>query len=255
MKKIWICLLALWLCTSAAAPARAAADGSYLAATLTHYLNPDTGRTDDGGTQNAALGEGMCRSVVYEKALVEIQDGRCFVTVRLQLMSNMRDFRLSVQQAPGGAYAAVTPAVMQEDIARDTADYRFEIPALDSYLCWAMYVVPMGRDVKFYMNLDTALAEGTGDFVAPRRTVPSAGAPDAGAETPPAGGTPVVPAGSDAATAGRSGPGTPAPAAPAAGGTGTPAPGTAGPAEPPGGTGNAGLSGNPGNTGNTETAG
>ncbi|MDR0381444.1 MAG: hypothetical protein LBH86_05565 [Oscillospiraceae bacterium] len=182
MRKRWICLLALWLCVSAAAPALAAADGAYLAATNTHYLNPDTGRTDDGGTQNAALGEGMCRSVVYEKALVEIRDGRSFVTVRLQLMSNMRECALSVQREPGGAYTAVTPTVMQEDAARDTADYRFEVPAVDSYLSWEMYVIPMGRSVKFYMNLDTALTEGTGDFLAPRPA--GAGAPAAETETP-----------------------------------------------------------------------
>ncbi|MDR1158445.1 MAG: hypothetical protein LBK75_09140 [Oscillospiraceae bacterium] len=257
MKKRRICLLALWLCVSAAVPARAAADGTYLAATHTHYLNPDTGRTDDGGTQNAALGEGMCRSVVYEKALAEIRDGRCFVTVRLQLMSNMRDFRLSAQQTPGGAYAAITPAVMQEDAAQDTADYRFEIPALDSYLCWEMYVVPMGRDVKFYMNLDTALTEGTGDFVAPRRTDAGTDTSDAGVETSSAansaGDTPNTPDGVDTAAAGGTGAGTPVPDA-SASPADTSAPNTAGPADPPGDagvSGDIGVSGNAGDTGNT----
>jgi hypothetical protein len=145
-------------------PAFAAADGVYLTETHTYYLNPDTGVTDDGGTKNAALGEGMCRSVVYEKALVEIDGGKIYATVRLQLMSNMRDFSLFVQDAPGGSYTKVSPRAAAEDAGEDTADYRFELPSLGAYMSWEMYVIPMGRDVKFYMNLSESLNEGSGDF-------------------------------------------------------------------------------------------
>jgi hypothetical protein len=169
------------------APAAAAGDGAYLAATNTYYLNPDTGVTDDGGTQNAALGEGMCRSVVYKNALVERDGGKIHLTVRLQLMSNMQDFRLYVQSAPGGAYSSVRPRAMQEDVSKDTADYRFEIPSVTSYVSWEMYVIPMGRDVKFYMNVSDALTEGGGDFVVSvKPAAPSATPPSATPEiTPP----------------------------------------------------------------------
>ncbi|MDR1603340.1 MAG: hypothetical protein LBS10_00915 [Gracilibacteraceae bacterium] len=146
-------------------PLPAAEDGAWLAATNTYYLNPDTGETADGGTQNAAIGEGMCRSVVYKDALVEWENGRVFLTVRLLLLSNMRDVRLSVQQGPGGAYQSVAPRVIAEDAGADSADYRFEVPAQTGYISWEMYVEPMGRDVKFYMNVSDALREGSGDFV------------------------------------------------------------------------------------------
>ncbi|MDR1205832.1 MAG: hypothetical protein LBL26_10200 [Peptococcaceae bacterium] len=147
------------------APVFAVSDGVYLTVTNTYYLNPDTGVTDDGGSKNAALGEGMCRSVVYGKALAEIDGGKVYATVRLQLMSNMRDFRLFVQDAPGGGYTKVTPRVTAEDAGADTADYRFELPSVGAYISWEMYVIPMGRDVKFYMNLSESLTEGSGDFV------------------------------------------------------------------------------------------
>ena len=42
--------------------ASALSAGVYTASVVTTYYNPDTGEVDDGGTANAALGEGMCRS-------------------------------------------------------------------------------------------------------------------------------------------------------------------------------------------------
>ncbi|MDR1069568.1 MAG: hypothetical protein LBL37_02105 [Gracilibacteraceae bacterium] len=167
--------------TCFASPVWAAADGAYLAATNTYYLNPDTGLTDDGGSQNTAIGEGMCRSVVYKDALAEIENGQIYLTVRLLLMSNMRDVRLWVQQGPGGAYQSVTPRIMMEDAAADSADYRFAVPALTGYISWAMYVEPMGRDVKFYMNVSDALREGSGDFIV---SVKPAAAPAEASEPP-----------------------------------------------------------------------
>jgi hypothetical protein len=160
-------LLALSFMLTAALYAAAAdePDGAYTTATNTYYLNPDTGVTDDGGTKNAALGEGMCRSVVYDTALVELTGGKIYLTVRLQLMSNMKDFRLFVQDEPKGGYTKVTPRVMAEDAGADTADYRFEIPSVTAYMSWEMYVIPMGRDVKFYMNVSDTLSPGSGDFI------------------------------------------------------------------------------------------
>jgi hypothetical protein len=148
-------------------------DGAYIAPTNTYYLNPDTGVTDDGGSKNAALGEGMCRSVVYKDALVEFNGDKIYATVRLQLMSNMKDFRLYVQDGAGDSYtkesprsySKVAPRVMTEDAGADTTDYRFEIPSVTAYMSWEMYVIPMGRDVKFYMNLSDDLTPGGGDFV------------------------------------------------------------------------------------------
>ncbi|MDR1299242.1 MAG: NEAT domain-containing protein [Oscillospiraceae bacterium] len=170
MQKYRTLAAALVLALAIAAPFAAAAaqeeDGVYLAETITNYLNPDTGVTDDGGSKNAALGEGMCRSVVYEKALVEIIGGKIYATVRLQLMSNMKDFRLYVQDEPKGGYTKAAPRVMQEDAGADTADYRVELPDVTSNMSWEMYVIPMGRDVKFYMNLSDSLTQGGNvDFV------------------------------------------------------------------------------------------
>jgi hypothetical protein len=150
-----------------AVSANEAGDGVYLAATNTYYLNPDTGVTDDGGSKNAAIGEGMCRSVIYEKALVEIDGGKVYATVRVQLVSNMGAIKFTVQKKAGdpAGYASVSPRIIAEDAGTDTADYRFELPSVTSYIGCSTYVTPMGRDVKFYMNLSGSLTEGSADFV------------------------------------------------------------------------------------------
>ncbi|MDR2295886.1 MAG: hypothetical protein LBD95_03725 [Clostridiales Family XIII bacterium] len=160
-------LAALLAAAALPATAFAADDGVYLAATNTYYLNPDTGVTDDGGSRNAAIGEGMCRSVIYEKALVEIAEGKIYVTVRMQLVSNMGEILFTVQRKAGdpASYAAASPRIIAEDAGADTADYRFSVPAVNSYIGCSTYVTPMGRAVKFYMNLSSDLTAGSADFV------------------------------------------------------------------------------------------
>jgi hypothetical protein len=212
-----LCAL-LFAAVTGAVAAFAADDGVYLAATNTYYLNPDTGVTDDGGSGNAAIGEGMCRSVIYEKALAEIQDGKVYVTVRMQLVSNMGAIKFTVQQKAGdsASYASVSPRITAEDAGADTADYRFQVPAVDSYIGCATYVTPMGRDVKFYLNLSDNLTAGSGDFVVTVKPVAATQTADAGAQTPaPATDTPAAreqsPPGTDnsSATAGSPGEGDP----------------------------------------------
>ncbi|MCD7905382.1 MAG: S-layer homology domain-containing protein [Clostridiales bacterium] len=131
---------------------------SYVADTVTSYLNPDTGETDDGGTANAELGEGMCRSAVYEKAVIEETDEGVIITMRMLLYSNLSDIRLAVQDEPGGSYSDVSYNVIKESSSTDSADLRFSAPAGDSYIRITMYVAPMGRDVCFYMNCDMSTA-------------------------------------------------------------------------------------------------
>ena len=131
-------------------------NGKYTMDTVTHYLNPDTGKTDDGGTQNAELGEGMCRSAVYEKAVVEKSDDGISITMRMLLYSNLSDIRFAVQESPKGAYKDIKYSIVKE--GADSADIKFKAPKEDSYVRVKMYVAPMGRDVCFYWNCDPSTA-------------------------------------------------------------------------------------------------
>lgn len=136
-------------------------DGTYTVKTVTSYVNPDTGKTDDGGTGNSELGEGMCRSVIDEKAEIEQKNGKVTITMRMKLYSNLSNIRIATQESPNGKYNEVKYNVLKESSSTDSADIQFELPSTDAYVQTKMYVVPMGRDVCFYWKCDTSKAESS----------------------------------------------------------------------------------------------
>lgn len=159
MKKIGVFGLVLTLVLSMMSISAFALDnGTYEVDTKTYYLNPDTGVTDDGGTGNAELGEGMCRSAVFEKAIVEKTDSGVKITMRMLLYSNLSNIRFAVQQSPKGEYQSIKYSVVKQTASSNSADIQFTAPSADSYVQVKMYVGPMGRDVCFYWNCDTASA-------------------------------------------------------------------------------------------------
>ena len=148
-------------------PALALDFGVYTASTTTNYLNPDTGVTEDGGTQNVELGEGMCRSAVGDTALIEVDaDGNVYVTMRMLLYSNLSKIKFYTQAKSGGSYSAASASITAENAANDSADFRFKVPKAGCNVKTTMYVAPMGRDVTFFWNVNAGSAKaGSGDFV------------------------------------------------------------------------------------------
>ena len=53
---------------------------------------------------------------------------------------------------------------MQEDYSNNTADYRMRVNSENSIIRCNMYVIPMGREVIFYITVG-GLSAGSGDFV------------------------------------------------------------------------------------------
>lgn len=163
----WLSPLVLMLMFFAL-PAKAAGlePGVYTGTMVTTYYNPDTGNVDDGGTANAALGEGMCRSATDEACLVEVdQEGNIWITVRLLLQSNCKNVALYTRTGYD-SYSKVSYDIMSEDAGNDSIDYRIKVSDAGVKLKGTMYVTPMGRDVLWYLYVDTStLKEGSGDFV------------------------------------------------------------------------------------------
>lgn len=169
MKKILslVCMAAFIILT-ASFPAYASElkDGAYTVGRETSYVNPETGETEDGGT-NIALGDSMCASIVDDELLVEQTDGKTYVTIGIGLMSNIEDVRIQIKDS-GGKYrdAEITmTGSCQRD--NDTCNhYRFEVHSADEYISPIIYVTPMGRDVQFFVMPDISSAKkGTGNFV------------------------------------------------------------------------------------------
>lgn len=143
-----------------AIPAYAASNGIYTATATPHYRNPLTGKIEDsGGEDSEVLGQSMTESATYTKALVEVDsNGNTYITVRLKLMDNIQNPTFKVDGS------SVSASLMQEDYSANTADYRMKVASENSVIRCSMYVVPMGRDVIFFITVSN-LNSGSGDFV------------------------------------------------------------------------------------------
>lgn len=143
-----------------AIPTYAVSNGIYTATATPHYKHPKTGVIEDsGGSNSAVLGQSMTESATDTHALVEADsDGAVYVTVRLKLMDNITNPTFRVDDKD------VSAALMQEDYTYNTADYRMRVNSENSIIRCSMYVVPMGRNVIFYITVSN-LQSGSGDFV------------------------------------------------------------------------------------------
>lgn len=143
-----------------AIPAYAASYGIYTATATPHYRNPLTGKIEDsGGEDSEVLGQSMTESATFTKALVEVDsNGNTYITVRLKLMDNIQNPTFMVDGN------SVSASLMQEDYSANTADYRMKVASENSVIRCSMYVVPMGRDVIFFITVSN-LNSGSGDFV------------------------------------------------------------------------------------------
>ena len=143
-----------------AIPAYAASNGIYTATATPHYRNPLTGKIEDsGGADSEVLGQSMTESATDTKALVEVDsNGNTYITVRLKLMDNIQNPTFKVDGS------SVSASLMQEDYSANTADYRMKVASENSVIRCSMYVVPMGRDVIFFITVSN-LNSGSGDFV------------------------------------------------------------------------------------------
>lgn len=143
-----------------AIPAYAASNGIYTATATPHYRNPLTGKIEDsGGEDSEVLGQSMTESATDTKALVEVDsNGNTYITVRLKLMDNIQNPTFKVDGS------SVSASLMQEDYTANTADYRMKVSSENSVIRCSMYVVPMGRDVVFFITV-SYLKSGSGDFV------------------------------------------------------------------------------------------
>ena len=147
-------------------PALAASNGVYTATATSHYKHPTTGLIEDsGGEGSYVLGQSMTESALNKAALVEVDpQGNTYVTVRLNLMDNIQNPQFQVDGSRNGNFSSVSATVMQEDFTNNTTDFRIQVPSENAIIRCNMYVIPMGRDVIFYITVGN-LQSGSGDFV------------------------------------------------------------------------------------------
>lgn len=136
--------------------------GTYTAAVIPQYRNPITGVIEDsGGEEKEAIGQGMAESTISGQGLVEIDaNGNIYTTFRLNNISAMSN--ISFSTSSGGAFYAVS--AVNTNSAGNYADFRLQLPYVGAPVRCSMRVIPMGRDVVFFMT-SSGLTPGQGDFV------------------------------------------------------------------------------------------
>ncbi len=146
--------------------AKALDNGIYTAKCTPYYVHPVTGVVEDrGGIESQGIGQPMTDSATYTTALIEVDpNGNTYATVRLSLMDNIENIAFQVQADGNAPFNDVSYDIMQEDLDNNTADFRMQIPSENSYLRATFYVVPMSRDVIYYIGFSD-LQPGSADFV------------------------------------------------------------------------------------------
>ncbi len=142
----------------------AISDGAYTTGASASYAHPHTGKIIDAGN-NPSLGDGMVKGIVEKTALVERVGGRTYVTVGIGLSSAVSDFKVYTER--GGSYTAraVTKTGSFGKDGDTVTQYRFEVSSLDDIIAPEMYVGPMGRNVKYFIKINSSgLSPGTGAY-------------------------------------------------------------------------------------------
>ena len=155
--------------------AKALDNNIYTAKCTPYYIHPVTGIVEDrGGADSVGIGQPMTDSATYPEALIEVDpDGNVFATVRLSLMDNIENVAFQVQADGNAPFYDVSYDVMQENLDNNTTDFRMQIPSENSYLRAAFYVVPMSRDVIYYIGFSD-FQEGSSDFITSVEVIPEA---------------------------------------------------------------------------------
>lgn len=141
-------------------------NGIYIADSTPYYAHPYTGIIEDsGGESSSVLGQSMTESALYPQALIEVDpNGNMYATIRLNLMDNIENPQFMVQEDSYSGFYDISADCMQENLDNNTSDFRFSIPNENCIVRSTFYVVPMGRDVIFYIGFSN-LTEGSSDFV------------------------------------------------------------------------------------------
>ena len=120
------------------------------------YRHPVTGVIEDsGGEGSFATGQGMVESCAYNIGMIEETDnGQCYVTVRLTLMDMTENVAFKSQTRGGSGWSNLGTSVTQvgSDSSGETKDYCIKVPSRNCVIRCTMYVIPMGRDVVYYLS-------------------------------------------------------------------------------------------------------
>lgn len=171
---VWVmgCVLAAWVMLVPPISVQAAEPGMYLVTVKPSYRDPETGKIEDPGN-NEAIGQGMTEKLCGPTGLLEVDgSGNTWLTVRYYLSQFVQD--VSFEERSKGSYANLPFQEIQSKLPVEGAadidskygysDYRMAISSLDSVFRGKAYIEPMGRSVVYFFTVSNPVP-GSGDFI------------------------------------------------------------------------------------------
>ena len=112
------------------------------------YVNPITGKIEDQGN-NPGLGQGMVENLILKTPAMLLVDaeGTIFITFRVGLVEESKDFMIELLDESGAVKKAVPYNIVAEQPEKNTQDLQISVPSADSVLRISLVSVPMGREV------------------------------------------------------------------------------------------------------------
>jgi Cell surface heme-binding protein Shp. len=155
MKKVFSVLIGVMLFAFSYNTVYAIEDGAYTVNRTSSYNNPDTGLTARGETSNAT-GNNMVANILAADVLVEISEGRTFVTIGLGMESAIRNVAMQIQEHAGGPFLIVPHTITGTSALNDDTcvHYRFEVVSPELIIAPRFIVDGMGMELEFYVTLD-----------------------------------------------------------------------------------------------------
>lgn len=139
-------------------------EGAYIVNTKVYYAHPRTGKTIDGGT-NITLGQSMVEGVVDKTALIENVNGKTYVTIGIGLTSNISKTGIFIEHNGHYEKVAIKKTGSYPKNGDTTIQYRFQMDNTGDLISPALFVIPMGRETKFFIKLNMSSArKGTGNY-------------------------------------------------------------------------------------------
>ena len=129
-----------------------------------HYAHPVTGEIrDSGGRAKYTTGQGMVEGCTYPTCLLEeTDDGEYYVTIKMGLFdyTHSHDFWVQRKGESGWHQTRFGTTGSGTDSNGGTKDICIQVPGKDFVVMGKMYVVPMGREVYWYMDLADGGVQG-----------------------------------------------------------------------------------------------
>ena len=121
------------------------------------YENPETGQTEDGGT-NLAIGNAMCRGTLEKTSGLEMSASENYVTFTLKTIDHIKNFRCEIQTKKGdpNAYETAIFTRLNKDNTKKTEDYRIKIKDTGLLIKLSLFITDIDRDVIFFVKLNSS---------------------------------------------------------------------------------------------------